>query len=105
MSIAGGNTTDDPINHRDLATINESGEGEYCNECRTEKHLGTEKKAPLVCVLYTASKSLVQSPGATQKPSLVGSFMRRVLRRPYMDAKSPRILHRRTIAQLLVHFI
>jgi hypothetical protein len=53
-----------------------------------EKHLGVEKKDHQLCVLYTASScSLVRPPGVTQNLSLVGLFMMRVLRRPYMDAK------------------
>jgi hypothetical protein len=46
MSIAGGNTTDDPINHREFAAANESGESEYRYKCRTEKHLGAGEKRP-----------------------------------------------------------
>jgi hypothetical protein len=40
MSIAGGNTTNDPINHREFVAANESGEGEYRDKRRTEEHLG-----------------------------------------------------------------
>jgi hypothetical protein len=101
MNIAGGDTADDPINHRDLAAADESGEGEYRNKHRTEKHLSAGKKDHQVCELYTASNcSLVRPPRATQRLSLVCLCTRRVLRRPSVDAKIPR-LHRRTIAQLL----
>jgi hypothetical protein len=74
MSTAGGNTANDPINRRDLAAANESGEEEYRSKHRTEKHLGARgKKDHQVCVLYTASnRSLVQLPWVTQKLSLVG---------------------------------
>ena len=52
-SIAGGTTADDPINLRELAAANESGEGEYRNKRRTEKHLGAGKERPLsVGALY-----------------------------------------------------
>jgi hypothetical protein len=46
MSIAGGNTTDDPINHREFVAANESGEGEYREKRRTEEHLGAGGKGP-----------------------------------------------------------
>jgi hypothetical protein len=100
MSIAGG-----PINHREIAAANESGEGEYRDKCRTEEHLGAGEKDHQLCVFYTASNcSLVQPAGTTQNISLVGLFTGRVLRRPYTDAKSPRLLHWKITAQLLVHF-
>jgi hypothetical protein len=40
MSTGGGNTTDDPINNRDLTAVNECGESKYHSECKTQKHLG-----------------------------------------------------------------
>ncbi len=67
MSIAGGNTTDDPINHREFAAANESGEGEYRNKRRPEKHLGAEGKRPSsLHALYCEQLFLVQPCGATQ---------------------------------------
>src|SRR6266849_3130300 len=99
MSIGGGNTAEDPIKRRDLAAANERGEGEYRNKRRKEKHLGAGRKRPSIL------RALYCEPGpATEKLSLVGLCMKRVLRRPYMNVKSTRLLHRRAIAQLLIHF-
>ena len=74
MSIAGGNTTDDPINYRDLAAANENGEGEYRNKRKAKEHLGVWKKDHQVCVLLYCER-LFPSPaisGNSKKLSLVG---------------------------------
>jgi hypothetical protein len=39
MNIEGGNSTDDPIEYRELVGANQRGESKYSNEHRTEKHL------------------------------------------------------------------
>lgn len=38
MDIGGGNTTDDPIEYRELAGANQRGESRYDNEHETGKH-------------------------------------------------------------------
>src|SRR6266849_3595035 len=38
MNIRGGNSTDDPIEYRELAAANQRGESKYSNEHRREKH-------------------------------------------------------------------
>ena len=103
MNIAGGDTTEDPINHGDFASTYESGEGEYRNKRRTEKHLGAEGKKSIkpACFILQAIVPLPSHLSVTQKPGIVCLCVKRVLRRPYVNAKSPRLLHRRTIAQLL----
>ena len=73
-SIAGGNTADDPINLRELAAANESGEGEYRNKRRTEKHLGAGKERPLSVGAYILRAII--PPGTAEK-------------RPVGDACSP----------------
>jgi hypothetical protein len=51
LNIGGGNSTDDPIEYRELVAANQHGENKYSNEHRTEKHFEA-REPPSLRALY-----------------------------------------------------
>ena len=94
MDVGGGNSTDDPIEYRDLLGANQRGEGKYRNEHRTEKHF--EASDPLrLRTLYLDNRPRAPRPGTTR------TIMRFVF---YSYIWPPGLHHRGTILEVPVHF-
>ena len=93
-SVGGGNTTDDPINNRDLLAANERRENEYRSEHRMQKHFerGT-KGAPKLRAFIETNYPLVQSPGTSRTIVCQVFLMGCVHCCPYMEGPQGDNLH------------